>query len=1071
MLEQLKLISAGAGSGKTYRLTEEMARLLTDGTVRPSGIIATTFTKRAAAELKERVRVKLLRSGMPAEANALQNALIGTVHGLGVKLLRRFAYEAGVSPQVDILPDGDEQRLFNLSMASVISLEQISEIEELCVRLSLSRNGEKYNWRKDVLGIVEIIRGNNFDGQTIEVSKQKSWSTLSAFLPEPRELTLAQYQTRMQRVLAETYRALDENEADATKKTASAARYLRSLLATLRERGSLPWMEYAKLGRYEREVGAKSRELVAELVELGQLHASLEAFRHDLRRYTDLLFDCATRAIREYEAFKKSRGRIDYTDMEVLVLKLLDHPGVQSTLRNELDLLMVDEFQDTSPIQLALFLRLSQLARQCVWVGDPKQSIYGFRGAEPRLMAAVMQANGPLDEDNIQTRSWRSREDIVYACNSLFVQAFPELSEREVALEPVRKRDGSSFAPRESKPLRETASLMHWHFTPEGKGRHSAAFLQQSLAKAVRELIEAPPPILPKGGREERHLRPGDIAILCRSNYGCVAMAEALAGQGIPAALAREGLLQTAEATLLLACLKYLLNGNDSLSVAEIMLFGCRHELPDVIDRRLSQIHSGGMRWGEGEALIATLDDLRGASKEFAPSELLNIILERTDLRRIAAAWGNGSQRLANIDELRRLAVAYEEHSHQQHSAASLGGYLLYLNQLLRDGDDRQGASEHGGAVNVLTYHKSKGLEWPAVICLNLDQKLRAEVWGRAVLPLDESKGVDLSAPLGNRWLRFWVNPYDRLGGGIPWVDALNESRWKAIAEEEAGAEEARLLYVGFTRARDYLILPTGNPGAPWVDRVYGRGGTSTTVLSPDTTETPFSWNGRDVDKTTRCYTEPSRQPTGEIVATPLPFIRGPRPGRVDYEPATVDEPFLLARFGGSKRGPTRAYVAPPDPDPAVDRVAFARASATFITGDPGGEDDYRLELARHLLRNYRVDDDGLADWMLRASDGYRHLLAEQWPGSEYRRRVALRGCVYGRSFSGSLAYLITDPRGDRHLVHDVDCTAKQLDQQFALAVARLRIREQVLRQFGGGSPGRLFLHLPAEGQLIEVET
>ncbi|MEO0733998.1 MAG: UvrD-helicase domain-containing protein, partial [Bacteroidota bacterium] len=105
MLQNLKLISAGAGSGKTYRLTQEMTTLLTSGQARPEGIIATTFTKRAAAELRERVRVKLLREGMSKEANELRNALIGTVHGLGVKLLRRFAFEAGVSPRVDIIAE------------------------------------------------------------------------------------------------------------------------------------------------------------------------------------------------------------------------------------------------------------------------------------------------------------------------------------------------------------------------------------------------------------------------------------------------------------------------------------------------------------------------------------------------------------------------------------------------------------------------------------------------------------------------------------------------------------------------------------------------------------------------------------------------------------------------------------------------------------------------------------------------------------------------------------------------------------------------------------------------------
>ena len=104
----LKIISAGAGSGKTFRLTKELVELLNPNNpnrVRANGVIATTFTSKAAAELQERVRTKLLEEGLIAEADELTNALIGTVHGLGVKLLKRFAFEAGVSPEVvDLVP-------------------------------------------------------------------------------------------------------------------------------------------------------------------------------------------------------------------------------------------------------------------------------------------------------------------------------------------------------------------------------------------------------------------------------------------------------------------------------------------------------------------------------------------------------------------------------------------------------------------------------------------------------------------------------------------------------------------------------------------------------------------------------------------------------------------------------------------------------------------------------------------------------------------------------------------------------------------------------------------------------
>ncbi|MGA1583796.1 MAG: UvrD-helicase domain-containing protein, partial [Saprospiraceae bacterium] len=134
----LKIISAGAGSGKTYRLTRELTKLLTDG-LRPEGIFATTFTRKAAAELQERVRISLLAEGFTDQANALSNALIGTVHSLGVKLLQRFSFEAGVSPQVSIIAEEDGQHIFNQSIAMVLGSEVTEKMEGLCDRLGLNK--------------------------------------------------------------------------------------------------------------------------------------------------------------------------------------------------------------------------------------------------------------------------------------------------------------------------------------------------------------------------------------------------------------------------------------------------------------------------------------------------------------------------------------------------------------------------------------------------------------------------------------------------------------------------------------------------------------------------------------------------------------------------------------------------------------------------------------------------------------------------------------------------------------------------------------------------------------------
>ncbi|MCB0530384.1 MAG: UvrD-helicase domain-containing protein, partial [Saprospiraceae bacterium] len=145
----IEVISAGAGSGKTYTLTGRMVDLLKNG-VRPAGIMATTFTQKAAAELQERVRIRLLEAGMTEAANELGEALIGTVHSIGTRLLQRFAFEAGVSPLVEIIAESDGQRLFNESLSQVLSEHRIEHMNRLSDRLGLTKKtqGEPYDWRR-----------------------------------------------------------------------------------------------------------------------------------------------------------------------------------------------------------------------------------------------------------------------------------------------------------------------------------------------------------------------------------------------------------------------------------------------------------------------------------------------------------------------------------------------------------------------------------------------------------------------------------------------------------------------------------------------------------------------------------------------------------------------------------------------------------------------------------------------------------------------------------------------------------------------------------------------------------
>jgi len=1061
----LRIISAGAGSGKTYRLTSEMAALLKGG-VRASGIIATTFTRKAAAELQERVRVRLLEEGLSEQADQLANALIGTVHGLGVKLLQRFAYEAGVSPEVGIIADEDQQLLFNRSLATVLSGERVERMEELSDRLGLNKR-ERYDWRREVKNVTDIARANDFSFEALEKSKRLSFESFQAFLGQPDASRPEGYfEHRLDLLMGETIARLEHN-ADETKKTREAANTLKSFQRTLNLRKYLYWHEWAKISKLD--VGAKSRDDVAELLEFAAAHHRHPGFQEDIRDFIYNIFDIAVDAIREYDGYKKRRGLIDYTDMEVLVKRLLDNPTVSAVLKEELDLLMVDEFQDTSPIQLEIFLKLSRLAGYSIWVGDPKQSIYGFRGAAPELMQAIVEKAGGVKPEDIQEYSWRSREDIVFAANALFTKAFTELPPEQVALKAQRSKA--------SEPIELEDALMHWHFQYEGEGRlPGRPWMENCIAASLRQLLDGQLHVVPKGEKTPRPARPGDVAILCRSNAECQVVAEALHRAGLRAAISRSGLLSTAEAKLILACLKYILNQYDSLSVAEILLLASGQPIEDIIESRLDyleKVDNGkgwNGRWAGDDAFILALDRLREQTIELSSAEILNLLLEELDLRRIVAGWGNEQQRLDNADVLRKLALQYEDACNRLHSAASLGGFLLWLADLENNGADMQGSGEEPGAVNVLTYHKSKGLEWPIVICHSLEGNLRAEVWGVDIIP--ESEEVDLGDILGRRWLRYWVNPYADQIRSTPLDEQLAESEASRRARQKALQEEARLLYVGLTRARDYLILPSRASAAKWLNRVWHEGQEDLPTLDPDSQESPWEWEGRFLNITTVPFPYPRDFTHAEPSEAEIIFL-AERAGQQQHELYDIDAAKeTFSHEMNARIGEVLHYGNPLILEEGIDLYAAAKGIKAFLAADHREHPvEDRLDMAAGIIGRYEMGDTPARALPL-LGDAWEAFLERQFGSRQAFRKYPIRYFHHGRLFINTIDLLLDTPEG-LIVIQNSGFAGGDLVKMKQRALQNLGswcyLSGRAVQEIFHRAPVRTFVHFVMNGALVEV--
>jgi len=839
------IISAGAGSGKTYRLTQEMVKKLKEG-YPASGIIATTFTQKAASELQSRVRIALLKSGMRQEAEELSNALIGTVHSLGIKLLQRFAFEAGVSPLVNIITEGEPQYYFNLAMTSVLTMEKVEKMEALSRRLSILKDDTMdKDWRNMIKDLTDIARSNNFSEEILRASAEKSIRSQLNLLENP-VLNASEFDQLFLNHLNEALHAISQN-GDDTKTTAETVEKIKKVKQIFDSGAYPPWEEWARMSKIEAAV--KSKEAIKSLKEFAASHVQHPRFHEDISDFIREIFDLAIHAIQEYSHFKNQRGLIDYTDMEVKVDELLNHPAVCEILKPEISILLVDEFQDTSPIQLSIFLKLSKIARHTIWVGDPKQSIYGFRGAEPSLMKAIIDKNGGVKPGDIQGNSYRSRKDLVHAVNAIFVRGFDEMPPEQVALQPIRSKDSEP-----GNLFKQALNLwdLKKNADQDGKPKYTREWGIRALAHSLKNQLDEGIYIEDDHSGEMRLATAGDVAILCRINATCLNVAGALKSAGLNVALSQPGLFETIEGTLILACLKYI-QSFDEIALTEILRLGEKIDLTTLLDlrveRQIKKFEDPAVKlnhWGEDFDLSRKLMEIRKNQKYLSVFELLDLVISTLDLKRSVIEWGNAEQRLENIDQIRSIALNYEQSCKSLHIATSLSGFIFWCQRKMEKEADLQGAGEDPDAVRILTYHKSKGLEWPVVILLDLDKEINTRINGLSILP--ENEEIDLSNILGNRWVRLWINPYGKNNKKtILWENIEKSPEW-AYQNKQDLEEEIRIFYVGFTRARDYLILPQMDKNLSVIQRIWNKQANGENILEKFTPDMPIHWKSEMVN-------------------------------------------------------------------------------------------------------------------------------------------------------------------------------------------------------------------------------
>lgn len=832
-MNNIEFISAGAGSGKTYKLTETLAQALESGTARPHAILATTFTVKAATELRERARSWLLEKGRIDLATAIGQARLGTVNSVCGQMLKRFCFELGLSPDQTVLGEGQSKRLLKATLAESMEADAQTELVRLTERFGI----EQADWSKTVEAVVKAALDNDIGPDELRVMGSQNADAMLTNWPTPA--TGVDPTEALATALAEAYRGVaayvEQQQAADVKVADNLLKGLEGLqkLDRLFREGRWSWPDW--IGAAGFDAGAKVRDIVAPVKSAAQAHESHPAFHAEVRQYLDHVFNLAADVLNAYEQAKKALGAVDFSDQEVLLLRALrTKPAVREVLAAELDLIMIDEFQDTSPLQLALFIELAKLAKKSVWVGDPKQAIYGFRGTDASLISGVLNAIkdwGGIVGKTLDT-SRRSNESLVSLTNGLFNSAFePELTPEQVRLQSLRK------------DIPDQPALLNWNFE---SSRNDSDYL--CLGQAIRELLESGTKVEDKDTKELRPIQAGDIGVLCRYNDQVEFAVTSLTRWGIPSASPRSGLLGTAEAIYVMACLRRMNDPTDTVATALVITLADSTPIETWLADRLQHLATDEAKpyeWlttgDSAHELIARLEKLRPTLTALTPLEVLRLAAAESQVARLAGQWSTSPHesrnRMSNVEALVELGKTFEDECVAAKRPATVSGMLRWLDELASQEDDNR-ATSAGNAVSVLTYHGAKGLEWPVVVLTSLDAIARTSLWGVRARTVG---GFDPQQPLANRFVHCWLKSWGKRSQPQAALNAEASVTGQAM-QAEALAENKRLLYVGLTRARDINValsfVRKSGPGRAWVGEIQGAAellfGDSEIVTTPE---------------------------------------------------------------------------------------------------------------------------------------------------------------------------------------------------------------------------------------------
>ncbi len=767
IIDENLLVNAGAGTGKTMVLVERYLNILENGKLEKGkeieSIVAITFTKKAAQEMIERIREKLREKYTEDEKwrslyRDIGKSNISTIHSFCSRILRENPIAANIDPMFEILEDIEAEKILKSSIMDILSNKIESELDlyKLYSELEASTISSLID---DFYYLYNNIRNTGEDLEKLKNKYMKNIKQLDMDLNDLDEIIkLVNYLMESLRSNAKINNLLNEEL----------------------------WIGFSK-GDYEKKDLKDILNLIlknlgtskpyAEAIEKlkNTINKVFKSFEMENIKLYKLIMDIIIEIDLSYSKKKRELSVLDYDDLQLKVLSLLDNKDIKREYQNKYRYIMIDEFQDINKIQKDIFYKLSSkkedLDRNNLFVvGDPKQSIYGFRGSDLNVFYQVLEDIRELKDENIITLddNYRTSSNIMKFINNIFTNL---MGERYNKLKSnIESKKNISIEVLESDELEIPKDI--------SPAEYSRSFEANLISTRIRDLVDS--------GKYNY----GDIALLFRSTKRDYIYEESFKKYNIPYYnTGGRGYFQRQEILDIINAFKAVVSPKDLISnigflrspmigLSDIQIYNIMREDGSIYEKLKSKLLKSKSGEEEIFKIFKIYEYLYDYKNYHTNSDLIEEILNITDYRELLLLKNESRQSIANLDKFIQLIKDFE--FMRKDESIDILEYIEELKN--RDESQAKVESERENVVKIMTIHKSKGLEYPVII---IPEMSSGSFTDNSKINFHKDIGIGLK-------LRDSSGIYDEI---------------KELQKVEEYEEDKRILYVAMTRAEELLIL------------------------------------------------------------------------------------------------------------------------------------------------------------------------------------------------------------------------------------------------------------------------